>query len=156
MKNFPLRRCFLYLVAFLFALINSCTKSSDKDENAYVLFGNASGSQEVPQVGTQATASLDGTFNIDNHSLEYIVSWSGLSGNVTAINFHGPAGVGGTAEVLVKLPVHINSATGKASGSIVAGDLVTDDLLNGNIYYNISTLNYPNGEIRGQVIAMRE
>jgi hypothetical protein len=45
---------------------------------------------------------------------------------------------------------------GSAIATIVLSDSGEAELLNGDLYYNIKTALYPNGEIRGQVIALRE
>jgi len=150
-------KTFSFLIAvFAVLLMNSCTKTSDKNEYSYILMGNASGSQEVPSVSSHGTASLDGIYNADNKTLKYTINWSGLSDTVNAVNLHGPATVDASADILAGFDVINSSVNGKSSGTITLDDSMINALLNGNIYYDISTAAYPNGEIRGQIIAIHE
>ena len=79
-----------------------------------------------------------------------------MSGSITAIDLHGPATAGVSGEPLVELAASANSPGGRAAGSVEVKDSLTKYLLGGNIYYSISTANYPKGEIRGQIIAIHE
>jgi hypothetical protein len=154
MTNFLWRGCVIIIAISSMALTQSCTRTSDKEENIYFIFGNASGIQQVPPVSTPGTGTLDGTYDVTKHKLNYSISWSGLSSAVTAISLHGPANIGASADVVAELPVNVKSPTGHLSGSLPTDDLMTKTLVDGNVYYTISTSTYPDGEIRGQVIAV--
>jgi len=156
MTNFLYKACVTGIGISFLALTQSCTRTSDNEENIYFIFGNASGSQQVPPVSTTGTGTLNGTYDATNHTLTYTINWSGLSGAVTAINFHGPANIGSSADVVAELPVNMKSSTGHLSGSIPTDDLIRKTLVDGNVYYTISTSMHPDGEIRGQVIAVHE
>lgn len=136
-------------------LITSCDKDDDDfdDDENFTLSGNASGSQENPAVSTAATATLSGTYNSENNLLTYTINWTGLSGLVTGMHFHGPAAVGVNAGVIHGIEISTNGISGSASGSLTLADTTENHLLNGKLYYNIHTALYPNGEIRGQVTA---
>ena len=148
--------CAIIVAISSIAVTQSCTKTSDKEENIYFIFGNASGSQELPPVSTSGTGVLNGSYDVADHTLNYSISWSGLSGAVTAVNLHGPANIGASADIVAELPVKITSPSGHLSGSILTDDLIRKTLIDGNVYYTISTLMHPDGEIRGQVNAVRE
>ena len=154
--NFLYKSCATSFAILFLGFTLSCTKTSDKDESIYFIFGNASGLQQLPQVSTPGTGTLNGTFDVTNHTLNYSISWNGLLGAVTAIGLHGPANIGASADVLTELPVNIKSPTGHASGSVSTDDLMRKLLVDGRVYYTISTSVYPDGEIRGQVIAVHE
>src|SRR5438105_11394681 len=156
MSNFSYKVCAIIVAVSFLALTQSCTRTSNEEENIYFIFGNASGFQELPPVSTSGTGALDGTYDVTDHALNYSISWSGLSGVVTAINLHGPANIGASADVMVELPVKINSPAGHFSGSILTDDLIRKTLIDGKVYYTISTSTHPDGEIRGQVNAVRE
>jgi hypothetical protein len=156
MKKPFLKRFSLPIAFFILLLINSCTKTNDRNENIYILMGNASGSQEVPAVASYGTASLNGTYNADDKVMNYLISWSGLSDRVNAVNLHGPATIGASADISMELMINDFSSTGKASGTVTFDDSMVNALLNGNLYYNINSVAYPNGEIRGQIMAIHE
>ena len=139
---------------FLFA-VASCTKDKETVTNpVYNLKGNASGAQEAPnKVATAATGTLSGTYNKDNNTLTYTVSWTGLTGgNPTAMHFHGAADPGVAAGVQIPITGFTAAASGTVSGTATLKDDQETDLLNGQWYYNIHNATYPAGEIRGQVV----
>ncbi len=133
--------------------ITSCDKDDDDNNNnkIYNLSGNATGAQEVPPVSTTATATLTGTYNKDTKQLNWTINWTGLSGDVTAAHFHGPASPGESAGPLQAITITTNGMSGSASGTATASDDLDDALLNGKAYYNLHTALYPDGEIRAQV-----
>jgi len=137
-------------------LVTSCYKNKDYTNNnssTYALSGNASGSQETPSNTTTGTATLTGSYNASTNSLQYNISWSGLTGAATAMHFHGPAMMGVSADVLVGLDITTNGLSGNGTGTITVNDAFETALLAGQVYYNIHTALYPAGEIRGQVTA---
>ncbi len=148
---------FALTVLIIFSILSSCTKSNDNDnDNTYAIVGNSSGSQEVPPDSSTATGTLSGMYNTDNKKLQYTINWTGLSGVVTVAHFHGPAPLGASAEALVGITISTNGINGSATGTVTLTDSAETALLNGNMYYNVHTALYPDGEIRGQVIAIRE
>jgi hypothetical protein len=137
-------------------LIASCDNDDDMDDlndQTYSLGGNAAGSQEVPAVTTAATGSLSGTYNARTNMLTYNITWTGLSGNISAAHFHGPALAGASAGPIHDITIGTNGTSGSTSGSITLADSTESHLLNGRLYYNLHTTLNPNGEIRGQVTA---
>lgn len=146
----------LSTVALGTMLFVACSKDNDDTtDNTYTISGNASGSQEVPSVATNATATLSGSYNADNNKLDYNITWTGLSGNVTAAHFHGPAVVGVNASPIHDITVVTNGISGTASGSITLHDTTEAHFLAGRIYYNLHTAQNPGGEVRGQISTSR-
>ena len=112
------------------------------------------GTQTVPQpVETNGTGTADLTYDPATKVLTWNVSFSGLTGPATMAHFHGPAPAGKNAGIEVWI-----STKGKmeAPSPLVGQATLTDaeaaDLMAGNLYINIHTAKYPNGEIRGQVV----
>jgi len=135
--------------------MTACQKEED-DQNAvssYQISGQASGDQEVPAVSSTASAQLTGQFNTEKNELTYVINWTGLSGEATAIHFHGPAAAGEVADPVEALTISTNGTAGVASGTIIVPDSLESNVINGKWYYNIHTATYPDGEIRGQVSA---
>ncbi|CAN7621592.1 CHRD domain-containing protein [Pararhizobium sp. LjRoot238] len=104
------------------------------------------GSEEVPPVQTSATGTADITYDSGSKNLSWTVEHSGLSDDVTAAHFHGPAPVGENAPPVV--PIDVSAL---AKGSATLDDAQAADLAGGRWYLNLHTAANPDGEIRGQV-----
>jgi hypothetical protein len=105
------------------------------------------GSTEVPPVQTSATGTADITYDSATKNLSWTVEHTGLSGDVTAAHFHGPAAVGVNAPPVV--PIDLSAL---AKGSATLNDAQAADLSEGRWYLNLHTAANADGEIRGQVM----
>lgn len=92
------------------------------------------------------------------------IQWSNLSSNVTAAEIRGDAS-SNSSNTLVSPTVLVNlfsiatfnpSPNGGYAGLVDLTEPTAMLLLNGNTYINISTVNNPTGEIRGQLVAVPE
>jgi hypothetical protein len=130
-----------------------------------------SGYLEVPSISTTGRGTID--VKIKNAtSIDYKLTYSGLSGNPTAahIHFAQPSVSGGIAAFLCggggkpACPAQPGSVTGTivaADVQTVAGQGIAAGEINeliaaikaGFTYANVHTALYPNGEIRGQIRA---
>lgn len=108
---------------------------------------NLSGSQEVPPNSSIGFGLATFIYVEDAQMVSYSVMPL-LTGTVSGIYIHGPAGVGQNANILFTLNSGMPS-TG-VFGPISAPQLA--DLRGGLWYVNVKTTTYPNGEIRGQLI----
>jgi hypothetical protein len=136
--------------------ITACDKNDDDNnpqEDRLTLSGAASASQEVPTNTSTGTGSISGSYHKENNSLEYTITWSGLSGAPSMMHFHGPAPAGQNAGVAMPITGFTAAATGSVSGTATLTDTQETDLLAGNWYYNLHTAANPGGEIRGQITA---
>ena len=80
----------------------------------------------------------------------YTIKWTGLSGKVTAIHFHGPAGTGQEAGVLAPVA---GPYVSPLRGSVLLSSEQAHALMAGQVYVNLHTDAYPNGEARAQLAA---
>ena len=107
------------------------------------------GSQEVPPVTTNGRGSA--TFRMTDAGLWYDVSVANLSGPITAAHFHmGEPGVSGPAVETITF------TDGRAQGfwiDISAAQWTA--LKGGEMYINVHTEKYPDGEIRGKIEFVR-
>lgn len=136
------------------SLFVGCDKDDDDindDDNMYSLSGSASGAKEIPANMSTGTATISGTYNKATNSLSYTINWTGLTGNVSAAHFHGPASATETAGPILDITIGTNGTSGSASNTVTVTDAFENALLDGKIYYNLHSALYPNGEVRSQV-----
>ena len=108
-----------------------------------------SGAGEVPAVTSEGKGTLRATLNSKHTALNWKVTFSGLSGPVTAAHFHGPAAAGENTGVAIPLSGAMKSPI---TGNAKLTPAQAADLLAGKWYLNLHTAANPNGEIRGQVM----
>ncbi len=148
----------------------ACGGSSGPSNN---LGASLAGSNEVPATTSTATGTAKytvhpGGLSDGGTTIDYVITYSGLTGNPTASHIHvGAAGANGTVVVPFTLPAglgttgsfdggfdasKIAAGTNDAGTTINANDM--DSLLAamraGNTYTNIHTTQNKGGEIRGQ------
>lgn len=126
-----------------------------------------SGAEEVPAI---ATTSASGTTNLNlqmnDTELRFNVMVSnitdataahihqgvmGVNGPIVANLFTGPTKTGLFSGVLAEGVIRASDLTGPLAGQPLSS--LIDLLRNGGAYINVHTVNNPNGEIRGQVMA---
>jgi hypothetical protein len=107
-------------------------------------------SSEVPPRVSHGHGGLNATFDTSTKSLQWTITYEGLSGPVTMAHFHGPAPVGQNAKIQV--PIDNGALASPIKGSATLTDQQVTDLMAGQWYFNIHTAQNPSGEIRGQVL----
>lgn len=100
-----------------------------------------------------ASGSASGTIDTVSFLLTWDITFSGLSGALTGLHFHGPALPGSNAGVLVNIG-NISGLTSPNTGSATTDATFVSYLQAGQIYINAHTQANPGGEIRGQVEAV--
>jgi hypothetical protein len=105
-----------------------------------------SGAQEAPTpVQTNACGFASFSFNSSTRELSYTINFSGLSATETLAHIHQAApGVAGP-------PIHTLALGSPKIGSAVLTAAQATALTNGELYVNIHSEMFPNGEIRGQI-----
>lgn len=100
-----------------------------------------------------ATGYVYGTYNTANNQLDLTIVYNGLTSNITNSHIHaGAVGVnGGVIVPFAGWPSNTTSGSFTYSGTgLPAVNLA--GFLAGNTYVNIHSVNFPGGEIRGQLI----
>lgn len=108
-----------------------------------------SGASEVPPVTTGGRGTATAALDANTKTLNWTVTYSGLSGPATAGHIHGPAAAGANAGVLVPFSGNLASPI---KGSATLTDAQISDLEAGRTYINIHTADNKGGEIRGQLM----
>ena len=167
----------LSVVALVFAFLTFVDVAK---ADQLVFTATLTGAQEVPPTGSPGIGSALVTIDTVTNLMTVNVSFAGLLSPTTIAHIHCCAGPGGTAIPATTVPSFpgfpvgvttgtylqtfdltlastYNPAFIAASGGTVAGAQAafTTGLLNGLAYFNIHTVQFPNGEIRGQLQAVQ-
>lgn len=121
--------------------------SSAKDVEAVSMKSTLNGSQEVPPTSSKASGKGEFEINTKANTLKFNVEYSNLSANETSAHIHGFALPGNNTGVLFPLPLGA-----KKEGVWVYNESMESSILSGLTYVNVHSLNFPNGEIRGQIV----
>ena len=112
------------------------------------------GGGEVPPNDSPAKGLMQGTFDTDTNTLDWTVTYSGLSGPAIAAHFHGPVSyLGLTPEE--NAPIQVGTPGNLASpfhGVAKIDDTQAKDLKDGRWYFNVHSNKFLAGEIRGPVV----
>ena len=122
--------------------------SSMTGSDTMTLKNQVTGAQEVPPVTTGGSGTIETTFDKMTNVLTWTVTYSGLSGPVTAAHFHGPAVAGANAGVAVPFTGDLSSPI-RGKATLTAAQAA--DFTAGRWYVNLHTAKNPGGEIRGQL-----
>lgn len=133
-----------------FALALCVLASSAAFADTVALKADLEPSSEVPPRVSHGHGMLNATFDTSTKSLNWTITYEGLSTPVTAAHFHGPAPVGQNAGVQVPIPK--SELASPIKGSATLNEKQVTDLMAGQWYFNIHTQQNPSGEIRGQVL----
>jgi hypothetical protein len=159
--------CLIFSTSLIFI---SCKKEDTTKytiEEAPLTFSQVALPAGVVIPPSTATGTLKGVYTRIDRTFNYTVSWTGLSGNASAIHIHGladsgyialPAPLGPYANGLVQNFTSMPKATsGSFTGSLyIDGNTIKEEnLLSGKYYMDIHSVTVPyasTGEIRGQIV----
>lgn len=125
-----------------------CGMMRSMGSNTETFTATMSGAQESPPVSTGGSGNAEAVYHRDTGTLDYTVSYGGLSGPATAAHIHGPAAAGANAGVVVPF-TNVGSSPIRGQVKITAQQY--EQLAAGQWYANVHTAAHPAGEIRGQL-----
>src|SRR5208337_4337631 len=105
-----------------------------------------------PPNNSVAKGRMTGVFDTDNNTLEWTVTYSGLSSPPIGAHLHGPVSDLGLTEIA---PIQVGTPGNPASpfhGVAKIDDTQAKDLKDGRYYFNLHSTKIPGGEIRGPVV----
>jgi hypothetical protein len=135
------------LLAAAGLLLSACSVVAPPSERHQLFGASLAGSHEVPAVASNGSGEAEVRFDARGSLLTWTVSYSGLSGPVTAAHLHGPAGPGQNAPPVVP----IQPSASPLRGQLRLTPEQYTQLSSGQWYINIHTAQHPNGEVRGQL-----
>ncbi len=115
--------------------------------NLLLVSGQLSGAQQVPAVSTSATGVASGIFNKETNELSYTVSYAGL----TPVAGHFHIAPPGQANPASSLPLASLANPVVATATLTSAQ--REALLAGNLYVNLHSQAFPDGEIRANLVA---
>ena len=135
------------LLAACFATIVAGVPAANAESIAFK--ADLKGSSEVPPNDSAGTGTVEATFDTESKAFVWTIDYSGLTGDATAAHFHGPAAPDATAGPVVPIE---GSLASPIKGEATLDDQQATDLQAGMWYFNVHTAQYPDGELRGQVL----
>lgn len=123
--------------------------------HAAVFVANLRGSQTVPPTASPGRGGALLTVNFATRAWSLSGAISNLVSSATAVGIHGPAPAGMNADWLISLGHNIEPEGPLDGGGVFTADEL-DWLVNGLLYVNVRTDQFPEGEIRGQFAPVPE
>ncbi len=114
--------------------------------------GSLSGANEVPPNSSAARGTVIVKYDTSTRVLELVGDYQNLTATISGSHIHGPAGPGVNAPVLFNLN-NKGGTTGILTASATLTPAQETALLTGNMYANVHSTTYPDGEIRVQLLA---
>jgi hypothetical protein len=154
------RSLFLVPILLLYAISASAT--------TITFTANLRGSNETPPNTSTASGIGDFTFDTVAQDITFSLSYSGLTSNAAMAHIHfGAVNVAGP--IILPFTPNPTGTSGTLSGVLTTANLINQattgivtftDIFNaavaGNLYANVHTVEFPAGEIRGQLTAVPE
>lgn len=107
-----------------------------------------------PAVVSSGTGFAEVTLDTETNLLTWDVTFSDLEDNYTNAHFHGSAAPGANAGPFqgIHQPEFTDQTFGNLVGSATLSETNKQIILDGLAYINIHSVEYPGGELRGQVV----
>ncbi len=112
------------------------------------------GAQEVPAVATSGTGYARINVNESAGTLTFTVVFNGMTSAQTLSHIHAPAAIGATTGVAINFGT-VGGTSGTISGSASITPTQLAQLRAHLGYVNVHSVNFPNGELRGQLGVQR-
>ncbi len=111
--------------------------------------GTMSGANEVPPNTSAAGGTVIVTYNTETNILQLVGDYQNLSAAVTGSHIH--TGAAGTIGPVIIDLINTGGTTGVLTGTDTLTDAQEMELFAGNLYANVHSTMYTNGEIRTQL-----
>ena len=112
------------------------------------------GSNEVPATQSRGSGYFEAVYRPSTKVLEYRLNLVGLSGPITMGYLHGPAEPGENADKVAPINIPIYYYGSGVWDGVTLTEQQAAEVLAGRWYVNVMTTDYPDGEIRGQIVPL--
>jgi hypothetical protein len=111
------------------------------------------GSNEVPPTQSGGSGYFEAVYRPSTKVLEYRLNLVGLSGPITMGYLHGPAEPAENAQQVapINIPIYDNTIW----DGVTLTEEQAAEVVAGRWYVEVRTIQYPDGEIRGQILPTR-
>jgi hypothetical protein len=140
----------------------SVTVAKDGQMGFYRIVGNYTGPDVIPltaflsaqgeKPATTSTGTGVANLSVAGNTLNYMVTYGGLSGNASAAHIHGVGDSQSTSLPVILPFTNPSGKSGYISGTVAMTDQQKTDVLAGRTYVNVHSSANPGGEIRGQAM----
>lgn len=110
------------------------------------------GANEVPPTESRGSGYLEAVYRPSTKVLEYRLNLAGLSGPTTMGYLHGPARPGENAERVAPINIPFYDYDSTIWNGVTLTEQQAAEVLAGRWYVSVRTVQYPDGEIRGQIL----
>jgi hypothetical protein len=133
------RRSFITLIFFAF------TPFALAETTAFT--AELRSSFRVPPTESKAKGKAELTYDASTRKLKWTITYWGLTGKAISAHFHGPANESENAKTMIT----ISPLASPIKGAAILTEDQAKALLSGNMYIDVHSAKYPDGEIRGQL-----
>lgn len=139
---------------FGFAAIAVIVLGASITSRAETFTAYLSPAQEVPAAASTGRGKAIVKLNAAGTSIDWTITFTGLTSAQTLSHIHGPAAVGVSAAVLINFGT-VGGTSGTLSGTSAITPTQVAQLRSGLHYVNIHSVNFGGGELRGQLAKNR-
>lgn len=140
---------------FVLLLVAGCSAYLGEPKVAKTDFrATLSGANEVPPTDSRAWGYFEAVYRPSTKVLEYRLNLVGLSSPITMGYLQGPAAPDENAQRVA--PINIPFYDYTIWNGVTLTEQQAAQVLAGRWYVNVLTANYPDGEIRGQIMAEKK
>ncbi len=104
------------------------------------------GSSQVPPTDSKARGKGDFTYDDTSKKLTWTITYWGLS-KAKSDHLHGPASQGANADTMIT----VSPLQSPIKGAAILTEEQVKALTGGDMYFDVHSAKYPDGEIRGQL-----
>lgn len=113
------------------------------------------GANEVPPTQSRGSGYFEAVYRPSTKVLEYRLNLVGLSSPMTMGYLHGPASPEENAEKVAPINIPIFYYDSGVWDGVTLTEEQAAEVLAGRWYVNVMTTQYPDGEIRGQILPVK-
>jgi hypothetical protein len=117
------------------------------------LRASLNGSNEVPPTQSRGSGYFEAVYRPSTKVLEYRLNLVGLTGPITMGYLHGPADPRENVEKVA--PINIAIYDNTIWDGVTLTEQQAAEVVAGQWYVEVRTIEYPDGEIRGQILPTR-